>query len=147
MKRKTLQRLAQATAVVALSLGLTACRSTVKVDGKSYSMLYDSEIEELISAARFTLQRNSDKSQIVTKSELKNAFANTPDVEIDYFGNCLGNAKISWDFPNRTTIVVFKGELNNPRNRFIAVNIKEKMPAIIDASGTLPKDAAIFKTK
>ena len=126
---------------------LTGCRSTIKVNDKSFYMLRDSEIDELISTARYTLRVNSSKQKIITDSELRYALNNQPDVQIEYFGDCLGNARISWQFPERKTTVLFRGELNNEHNRFIAVSLQEKQPEVIDASGLLPSNSGVLKNK
>ena len=123
------------------------CRSTITVDGKKYSMVTDREMAEMLSAARFTLQNNLNNPKVITPDEFQSAKFTEPHCKVDYFGDMLGTARFTWDFPTRKTTVMIRGELNNPRNRLIAVSIVEKLPPVIDTTHSIPADAPIWQKK
>ena len=128
-------------------LCIAGCRGTVTVDGNHYSMLRQSEIDELKAIARATLKHNQDKAQIVTAEECRRAMATEPAVKIEYFGDLAGNARFTWDFPERRTTVLIRGEFLNSKKRLVAVGIDPVRPKVIDTTHKLPENAPIVNEK
>ncbi len=133
-----------AVAILAFFCG---CRSTITVNGVKCATLYDEEIEELVMVARYTLRKNLDNPKVITPSQYSIAKTSTPEIRIEYFGDITGTARLTWDFPECKTTVMIRGELTNPKNRYIAVSIVEKLPDIIDTTNSIPKDAPVWKMK
>ncbi len=130
-----------------IALLLCACRSTVTVNGQKFAMVTDSEKEEMLTVARLTLRNNLNNPNVITVDEYQSARVTEPLCKIDYFGDLLGTARFTWDFPNRKTTVMIRGELTNPKNRLIAVSIVDKLPPIIDTTNQVPANAPVWKLK
>ena len=139
-----MKKIVFAFAILAVVCG---CRSTITVNGVRCATLHDSEIEELVTVARYTLRKNLDNPKVVTPSQYSIAKTTAPEIKIEYFGNITGTARVTWDFPECKTTVMIRGELTNPQNRYIAVSIVEKLPDIIDTTNSIPKDAPVWKMK
>lgn len=86
------------------------CRSTIIVNGESFMTLTDEEISKLVDRGRFTLQKNR---KIFSIEEIMHANKTQPKIDIEYHGDTSGVAKISWQFPRRTVILNFKGDLSH----------------------------------
>lgn len=108
------------------------CRSYIDVDGKSCAMLTDREVRELVLVARETMAKNSPKH--ATPDEVAEIRRTEPEIKIRYYGNCLGEAVISWELETRKVEIVFDGQLNsnNPWERDIILRTMQKQPAVLD---------------
>ena len=128
------------------------CRSSIEIDGESYSTLTESERSELVFFARQTLIRNSplakkkhrdpDSPDLITIDEAKEVRAVEPDLKIEYRGDCSGEAVVTWDLPNRKIEVVIDGRLNDPYKRDLMLRVMKKYGPVLDfrdkKAGTAP---------
>ena len=120
-------------AVGAAALALCGgCRSYVDVNGRSCAMLTENEVRELVILARETMARNSPKH--ASAAEVDAIRRTEPEVKISYYGNCLGEAVISWDLKTRKIEIVYDGQLNStdPRERDMLLRVMEKQPPMLD---------------
>lgn len=121
---------------VAVSGLLAGCRSQIEVDGQHYDMLNEREISEIVAFARATLEHNSPK--LVRPSELVEIKAKSPELKINYRGDCYGDAAVIWDLADRKYEVVVDGYLNetSPLKRNMMLRVMKKYPAdaVIDFS-------------
>ena len=120
-----------------LFLGILAgCRNRIEVDGQHYDMLTEREVAEIVAFARATLEHNSPK--LVRPSELVEIKSKTPELKINYRGDCYGDAAVIWDLADRKYEVVVDGELNetSPLKRNMMLRVMKKYPAdaVIDFS-------------
>ncbi|MBQ6352359.1 MAG: hypothetical protein IJJ28_03730 [Lentisphaeria bacterium] len=127
-----LRRAALAAAAVLMLAAAGGCRSHVRVNGKSYAMLNAREERELVLLARETLIRNSKK--LITAEETSELRRREPELDIEYRGDCFGEAVVAWDLPRIKLEVVYEGQLNDPdpRRRGIFVRTMKKYPPVLD---------------
>ena len=120
-----------AIGVAALAL-CGGCRSYVDVNGRSCAMLTEHEVRELVVFARETMAKNSPRH--ATAAELEEIRRTEPDIKINYYGNCLGEAVISWELKTRKIEIVYDGQLNStdPRERDMILRVMEKQPPVLD---------------
>jgi len=108
------------------------CRSHVEVDGKSYAALTDDEMRELVVMARATMAKNSPSH--ASKAEVAEMRRIEPDIKIRYYGNCIGEAVVSWELEDRRIEIVYDGVLNStdPSERDIFLRVMKKQPPMLD---------------
>ena len=121
-------------AVVAAALVLCCggCREHIEVNGRSCAMLTEREIGELVVFARATMEKNSPRH--ASAEELAEIKRTQPEVKISYYGNCIGEAVVSWDLKTRKIEIVFEGLLTStdPRERDIFLRVMKKHPPVLD---------------
>ena len=108
------------------------CRNHIDVNGKSCAMLTDREVRELVIVARETMAKNSPKH--ATADEVAEMRRTEPEIKIRYYGNCLGEAVIGWEFATRRVEIVYDGQLNSsePRERDMILRTIQKQPPVLD---------------
>ena len=126
---KKLFSLALGVAILSLVGG---CRSYVDVNGRSCAMLTEREVRELVAMARETMAKNSPRH--ASAAEVDEIRRTEPEIKINYYGNCLGEAVISWDLKTRKIEIVYDGQLNStdPRERDMMLRVMEKQPPMLD---------------
>ena len=132
MDRLFLRRLAIFAATVAALAFCCGCRNHIDVNGRSCAMLTEREVDELVTFARGTMAKNSPKH--ASAEELAEIRSTAPQIKIDYYGNCLGEAVISWDLKTRKIEIIYDGQLNStdPRERDMILRVMEKQPPVLD---------------
>ena len=108
------------------------CRNHIDVNGKSCAMLTDREVRELVIVARETMAKNSPKH--ATADEVVEMRRTEPEIKINYYGNCLGEAVIGWELATRRVEIVYDGQLNSsdPRERDMILRTIQKQPPVLD---------------
>ena len=108
------------------------CREHIEVNGRSCAMLTEREIGELVVFARATMEKNSPRH--ASAEELSEIKRLQPEVKIDYYGNCIGEAVVSWDLKTRKIEIVYDGLLtsSDPRERDMILRVMEKQPPVLD---------------
>ena len=132
MKSVFLRRLAVcAVGAAALTIGF-GCRSHVEVNGRSYAMLTEREVRDLVIYARATMAKNSPRH--ATAEEIEEIRRTEPEIKIRYYGNCIGEAVLGWDLKTRKLEIVYDGLLNStdPRERDFVLRVMEKQPPLLD---------------
>lgn len=129
---KTLPRLVLLTAVVAMLGICCGCRNHIDVNGRSCAILNEREVRELVILARETMAKNSPRH--ASAEEVAEIRRTEPEVKINYYGNCLGEAVIIWDLKTRKIEIVYDGQLNStdPRERDMMLRVMEKQPPMLD---------------
>ena len=114
------------------ALALCGCRSYVDVNGRSCAMLNEREVRELVILARETMAKNSPKH--ATAAEVDEIRRTEPEINIRYYGNCLGEAVICWDLKTRKIEIVYDGQLNStdPQERDMILRVMDKQPPMLD---------------
>lgn len=87
---------------------LGGCAPTVTVNGETFEVLTPREEKDLILIARAALKRSK---KAATSSELQIIQNTAPEFKIDYYGDRSGDAKVTWDLPERRLTVQFRGQL------------------------------------
>lgn len=131
MDKRFWRRMAMFAATVA-ALVCCGCRNHIEVNGRSCAMLTEREVDELVTFARATMAKNSPRHASV--EELAVIKSTAPEIKIDYYGNCLGEAVISWDLKTRKIEIIYDGQLNStdPRERDMILRVMEKQPPMLD---------------
>ena len=132
MEKSFWRRLAMFAATAAALGYCCGCRNYVDVNGRSCAMLTDREVDELVAVARATMVKNSPKH--ATADEVAEIRRTAPEIKINYYGNCLGEAVLSWDLKKRKIEIIFDGQLNStdPRERDLILRVMEKRPPVLD---------------
>ena len=132
MKKVFWRRLTMFAATVAALGFCCGCRNHIEVNGRSCAMLTEREVDELVTLARATMAKKSPKH--ATAEELAEIRSTAPEIKIDYYGNCLGEAVIGWDLKTRKVEIVYDGQLNStdPRERDMMLRVMEKQPPVLD---------------
>jgi len=132
MKKSFWRRLAMFAATAAALGCWCGCRNHIDVNGRSCAMLTDREVDELVTVARATMAKNSP--QHATAEEVSEIRSTAPEIKINYYGNCLGEAVLSWDLKKRKIEIIYEGQLNStdPRERDIILRVMEKQPPLLD---------------
>ena len=132
MKKSFWRRLAMFAATMAALGCCCGCRNHIEVNGRSCAMLTDREVDELVTLARATMAKNSPKH--ATAEEVAEIRSTAPEIKIDYYGNCLGEAVLSWDLKKRKIEIIYDGQLNStdPRERDMILRVMEKQPPMLD---------------
>ena len=130
--KKTFSRRALWAAIVMVLAICGGCRNHIDVKGRSCAMLTDREVRELVILARETMAKNSPRH--ATAAEVEEIRRTEPEIKIDYYGNCLGEAFIIWDLETRKIEIVYDGQLNStdPRERDMMLRVMEKQPPMLD---------------
>ena len=132
MKNLFLRHLILAPVCVAALALCGGCRSYVDVNGRSCAMLTEREVRELVILARATMAKNSPRH--ATAAEVEEIRSTEPEIKINYYGNCLGEAVISWELKTRKIEIVYDGQLNStdPNERDMILRVMEKQPPVLD---------------
>ena len=95
-------------------------------------MLTERETRELVIYARATMAKNSPRH--ATAEELEVIRRTDPEIKIQYYGNCIGEAVVSWDLKTRRIEIVYDGLLNStdPRERDFLLRVMKKQPPVLD---------------
>ena len=130
--KKLFSRCSALSAAVFVLVLCFGCRNHIDVDGKSCAMLTDREVRELVMLARETMAKNSPRH--ATAEEVAEIRRTEPEIKIEYYGNCLGEAVISWELPTRKVEIVYDGQLNSsdPRERDMVLRTMQKQPPVLD---------------
>jgi len=144
MKTFSLRKTLALLTALPTALLICSCRNQINVNGESYDMLTERETVELVLFARKTLVRNSplakksrrppDEPTLLSAEEAQAVRSTEPDLQIDYRGDCSGEAVVTWDLPQRKIEVVIQGQLNetNPFKRDLMVRIMKKYGPVLD---------------
>ena len=98
-------------AAAALSL-FCGCAPTMTVNGQTYTILTQSEDQELVTQARRLLGR---PGKALNKEEVRFVQKTDPEVKIEYQGDRTGEAQIIWRTPEKIITMHFGGEFLTER--------------------------------
>lgn len=98
-----------AAAVLSLFCG---CAPTMTVNGQTYTVLTQSEEQELVTQARRLLGR---PGKALNKEEVRFVQKTDPEVKIEYQGDRTGEAQIIWRTPEKIITMHFGGEFLTER--------------------------------
>ena len=84
------------------------CAPTVTVNGETFEPLTPREEKDLVLIARAALKRST---KAVGLQELRAIEDTEPEVEINYYGDRTGDAKVTWTLPDHRRTVQFRGQL------------------------------------
>ena len=112
-----------------LLLGTTGCGPRVKVGRNTYRAMTKRETEIMIGLARNHIKRNVPK--VVSVHECDIALREAPEMDVRYYGDMRGNAKLTWYFPKRKFTVEFIGEFLS-RDMYCLFQTVDKLPDTID---------------
>ena len=122
-----------AASLISAALLLSGCASwfgpTVEVEGETYRALKPIEEELLVEVARRYLKKNTPR--VVSIHECDLALRNDPELKITYTGDRRGEARVTWEMPNRWLTVLFIGHFLE-RDMYCVLEEKQKMSALID---------------
>jgi len=110
---------------------LSGCANYVEVNGVKYKTLTDSQRRELVYRARLALYKNT---KLVPKSDYVFIAGNEPEMKIDYAGDRLGTAKLTWKLPKRHYTIVFDGHLGTDQMTYL-LQITDQVPDVINFTG------------
>ena len=112
-----------------LLLGSAGCAPTVKVGKNTYRAMTQKEIRIMIAIARNHIKHNVPK--VVSVHECDIALREEPEMDVRYYGDMRGNAKLTWYFPKRKFTVEFIGEFLS-RDMYCLFQTVDKLPDTID---------------
>ncbi len=125
--------------LIAAASVLPGCRSGVTTDGRSCYELSGREKRRLVDFSRTALLQ--DRKGLLRRGEANIIKRAEPELKIEYTGDKLGEASVSWEAPGRRIGIIFNGELVELNRSRISLYSSEKSSAVVDYSGQLSRRA------
>lgn len=88
------------------------CAQTMTINGQTYTVLTQSEEQELVTLARRLLGR---PGKALNEEEVRFVQKSAPELKINYSGNRSGEAQLIWRPPGKIIIMYFGGDFLTER--------------------------------